>query len=190
MGADISGLRNLRPSEPLDLNDGIYKDAGEGRPFPRKGRYTLRAPEAFEFGETDAGNLRATIDPIIVDGPSEGFKVRFVRVSNKTFKRGAGLVSWMGDYLRACGIKGNLPSDPQEQADLIEGTANTVYTADLDWKLYDSARGIDLKGQDKFPKDDNGEPIPFIEVDGVDDTGNPIKQRLWANLQVTRFVSA
>lgn len=193
--ADISALGQLNPTEALDLD--TYKSVGQGRPFPRAGRYTLRAPESFPteaFGKTKAGNLSAQIDPTIVGPSHEGTVLRFTRVSAKDFRRGGEIVSQVGDYLKACGQSGKVSGDPQEVADAIERTANLTYEAEIDWRVYAKAQNRDgsdfvVEGMTNFPKDAQGNPVPYVESPTAkDEQGNPL--RLRANLQITRFYPA
>lgn len=190
--ADISSLGNLAPSEPLNLD--IYADVTASRPFPRKGRYTLRAPESFPaeaFGSTKAGSLSVQIDPTIVGPTNEGFTLRFIRVSGKAFERKGIKVSQIGDYLRSCGVRGQLTT-AQDQADAVEQTANLTYDAGIDWRVYGKGHGeggqdFVLEGMENFPSDGKGGYLPYVpsptKVDEV--TGEPIMLR--ANLVITRF---
>lgn len=202
--ADISALGGLTSSEPLDMEN--YEDvkvsSGGGFQLPPAGIYTLRAPESFPaeaFGASQAGALTAQIDPTIVGPTNEGTQVRFIRVSAKTFPRGNGLASRMGDYLRACGNRAKLDGTPQALANAVEQTAGAVYQAKLDWKAYrklpDGSK-FELKGMDNFPrnaetgthqswveaKDSNGNVVKDAE------TGEPIRAR--ANLDIVAFVAA
>jgi len=185
--ADISGLGVLNAAEPLDME--LYKNAGEARPFPRKGLYTLQANENIVFGKSKSGQLSAQIDPTIVGGANEGKKLFYTRIYATPFKRGGVTVSQVGDYLRACGIRQNVSGDPQELADAIEQTQNRVFEAELDWDVYDKGNGKTIEGMENFPKGADGEPQPWIlsEIQ-KDEQGNPL--RLFARLKVTRFVSA
>lgn len=188
--ADISGLGELRPVEQLDLAN--YKDNRESTfQLPKKGRYVVQAPSEFPasaFTRTKkTGALSAQVDPKIVGPTNEGFQIRFQKVSATTWLRDGVKVSQIGDYLRACGFSGSL-KDEQEQANAIEGTANTVYQADLDWRAYDKA-GFSIEGMEKFPKLADGTyqswvPSPTLK----DEDGEPL--RLRANLFVSRFVPA
>src|SRR3990167_3683981 len=121
MAADISNF-NILPSEALDFE--TYKLAGEGRPFPPRGRYTLRAPDSFpqEAFKPNKKNdaLTVQIDPTIVGPTGEGRVLKFTRISAKTFKRGLSTASQLGDYLVACGRSGTLSGDPQEQANAAD----------------------------------------------------------------------
>jgi hypothetical protein len=191
--ADISALGQLAPSEPLDLD--IYADTGKVRPFPRKGRYTLRAPEGFPaeaFGTTRAGSLSVQIDPTIVGPTNEGFTLRFTRVSGKTFERKGVKASQIGDYLRSCGVRGKL-STAQEQADAVEQTANLTYDAYLDWRVFgkghgDGGQDYVLEGMENFPSDGNGGFLPYVPSKSqTDESGDPVMLR--ANLIVTRFIA-
>jgi len=189
--ADISSLSGLNSAEPLDLD--IYTDAKEGFQLPKKGRYVVRAPESFDasaFGATKAGFLKATVDPTVVGPTAEGFKLRFTSVSAKPFQRGKTMVSQLGDYLRACGVRGQIPGDPQGMADAVERTAGATYQVDLDWRAYNKNTGYAVNGMDNFPKDANGEPLSYVidEEDIDPDTNEP--RRLRANLQVVRYVPA
>lgn len=188
--ADISSLGDLNASEPLDMN--IYKDTRErtGFQLPKKGRYSVRAPENFPseaFGKTQAGFLSAQVDPTIVGPSNEGYRVRFTKVSAKTFKRGGVTVSQVGDYLRACGRRVNVSGAPQELADAVEQTANLTYEVDGDWRVYEKGTGFVLEGMENFPSDGNGGHIPVIDSPTqVDENGVPNKLR--ANFVISRYV--
>ena len=192
--ADISALGNLAASEPLDL-DG-YKLSGGARPFPKKGRYTLRARGEFPaeaFGRSAAGALTVQIDPTIASGPNEGFQLRFTRVSSKVYQRGDSKVSQLGDYLKACGITGRI-ADDQDAANKAEQTANLTFDAYLDWRLYaagelEGGAPLVIDGMDNFPKDEAGNPVPYVQSKvKVGEDGEP--QVLRANLQIKRFVAS
>lgn len=193
--ADISNLGNLNSSEPLDLS--IYKPAQEFR-LPPAGRYTVRAPERFDstaFGKSKSGYLTAQVDPTIVgtiDGQptGSGMKVRFVSVSAKSWTNKQGeQESQLGRYLRAAGLNGEVPGDPQAQADAVEQTANRQYNVFLDWRARNSRTGFELVGMEKFPKLADGTHQSWIEdPEEKDDAGKPV--RLRANLMVTRFFAA
>ena len=186
--ADISALGQLNSSEPLDLDQ--YADAKESTfQLPKKGRYTVRAPETFSFGKTKNGDLSAQVDPTIVSGPHENFTIRFVKASAKPFVRSGQKVSQVGDYLRACGVRGEIPASPQAIADAVEQTANTVYEIDLDWRAYNTTTGFSLEGMEKFPSDGNGGHQSWVvDPNDTDESGNP--KRVRANLNVVRFVAA
>ncbi len=186
--ANISNF-NIAPTEELDLDS--YQVSGDSPEFPKKGRYQVRAPEMFPedaFKPNAAGTaLTVLIDPTIVGPTAEGKVLRYIRVSGKTFQRGAKTVSMLGDYLKACGITGTIPGDPQAQADAIESTAGAVYEVDLDWRVWEQG-GFELKSMNQFPSDGNGGFTPYVESPTqLDESGNP--KRLWANLNITRFVS-
>jgi hypothetical protein len=198
--ADISALGTLSPVETLDLEN--YADQRETFVLPRKGVYTLQAPESFPaaaFSATRAGYLSAQIDPTIMGPSNVGFKLRFIKVSAKPFSRSGKTVSQMGDYLRACGIKQRLAS-PQELANAVEATANQMYQAVLDWRAYDKETGFSLEGMERFPLNDKGEHLPYVEVPGttwVDEAGNPVldangnkqARRARAQLVVDRYIA-
>lgn len=187
---DISALGNLNAAEPLDLE--IYPDAGPSMNLPTAGRYTVRAPENFPaeaFGATKAGFLSAQVDPTIVGPSHEGYTIRYTRVSAKPFNRRGVKVSQLGDYLRATGRKGLVPSDPQSQADAVAETANTIYQIDTDWRVFEKATGFALEGMSRFPSDGNGGHVPVIQSPTEkNEDGSPVMLR--ANLVVTRFVPA
>lgn len=192
MSVNISALGNLVAAEPLDLDQ--YSEVKDKPKFqlPKKGRYLVRAPESFPdtaFGSTKAGHLKAQIDPTIVGPTNEGFQLRFVSISAKPYERSGGKVSQFGDYLRACGRKGALPGDPQALADAVAATAGQTYYVDIDWKAYNSVTGMEVRGMENFPVDENGEPQSWIEdPQDLTDDGSP--KRLRANLEVRRFISA
>lgn len=189
--ADISSLGTLNAVEPLDLDN--YVDNREGTfQLPPKGRYTVQAPPAFPpaaFAPNKARTaLTAQVDPTIIGPAHEGFQIRFVKVSAKAFKRGGVTVSQLGDYLRACGVKGRLTNE-QEQADAVEQTANMTYQVDIDWRAYNKGTGFSVEGMERFPSDGNGGHLPWIEDPSAkDEEGNPVRVR--ANINVVRYVPA
>jgi hypothetical protein len=185
--ADISSLTNLQAGDPIDWEG--YADAKEAAPPPRKGRYVVRAPEKFAFGSTQQGYLSAQIDPIIVGPSSEGYEIRYVKVSAKPFKRGAATVSQLGDYLRAAQSTAR-PRSPQEQADAVEATANRTYQIDGDWEGYCKQCKYTAKGEAAFPKGADGQPQPWLPCPNEckDDAGSPVQLR--ARFRVERFVAA
>ena len=192
--ADILQLGNLAVNEPLDMDD--YQLSGAPKPFPKRGRYTLRVRESFPaeaFGRSAAGALTVQIDPTIVGPTNDGFQLRFTRVSTKVYQRGESKVSQFSDFLKACGVQGRLSGDAQEAADKAEQTANLTFDAYLDWRLYAAGEGADggplvIDGMENFPKNDKGEAVPYIKSKTkLDDSGEP--QILRANLQIKRFVT-
>lgn len=184
--ADISALGELRAIEPLDLEN--YQDNKEsGASLPVKGRYTVQAPNTFPLGRTKAGALSAQVDPTIVGPTSEGYTLRFTKVSAKFFNRGGMKVSQFGDYLRACGIRNRLTNEA-ELIEAVEQTANRIYQIDVDWRAYHKD-GFSVEGMERFPSDGNGGHIPWFEHPSEkDEAGNPL--RLRANLTVDRYVPA
>lgn len=188
--ANISQLGNLNTSETLD--ESTYA-AASGSTFrlPRKGKYTVQAPEIGDtaFGASKAGYLTAQIDPIIVGPEGEGLQIRYTRVSAKTFDRGKGKASQMGDYLRSCGVT-TIPGDPQALADAVQATSGRTYEVMLDWRVFNKNTGLTIEGMENFPKDADGNPLPYVtdEKDINPETGEP--KRLRANLVVTRFLPA
>jgi hypothetical protein len=189
--ADISALGNLQSSEPLDLD--MYADAKESTfRLPRKGRYTVKAPDVIPdsaFGATQAGFLKAQIDPTVIGPTNEGFQCRYTSVSAKPFNRSGQQVSQMADYLRACGVRGKIAGDPQALADAVAQTAGLTYEVQLDWRVFNRNTGLSVEGMENFPKDDKGEPQPWITDSGdIGDDGQP--RRLRANVIVSRFYPA
>lgn len=186
--ADLSQLGGLQETEMLDLEN--YADVRESTfRLPAAGKYLLRAPESFPqaaFGRTQKGALKIQIDPTIAAGEHEGFTVRFVNVSGTVYNRGDKRVSQIGDYLRATGFKGTLKNE-QEQADAVEQTANQVYEANLDWRVYEKATGYSLEGMTRFPKNEDGTYQSWINSPTQkNEDGTPVKLR--ANLFVKSFV--
>lgn len=190
--ADIANLGQLNQSEPLDMD--LYQDVKErtGFQLPKKGRYTVRAPENFPseaFGKTQAGFLSAQVDPTIMGPSNEGYRIRFTKCSGKTFKRGGVTVSQIGDYLRACGRRVNVSGDPQELADAVENTANLTLECDGDWRAYEKGTGWVLEGMENFPSDGQGGFISSVDSPTQkDENGKPAKVR--ANFVVTRWIPA
>lgn len=187
--ADISALGEMKPVEPLDLEN--YADNKEFSAIPKAGRYTVQAPDTFPpaaFGRTKAGSLSVSIDPKVIGPTNEGYTLRFTKVSAKSFKRNGVTVSQLGDYLRAVGFRGRLTNE-QEQADAVEQTANQIYQVDLDWRAYNKTTGFTLEGMNRFPSDGNGGHQPWTtDPSEKDETGEPV--RLRANVTVVRFVPA
>jgi hypothetical protein len=185
--ADISFLGELRPVEPLDLDQ--YADNKDFAGLPKAGRYVVQAPDSFpstSFSRTKAGALSAQVDPTILGPTNEGYKLRFVKVSAKVFKRGGLSVSQLGDYLRAVGVRGRF-ADEKAQADAVESTANQTYQVDVDWRAYNKDTGYSLEGMERFPSDGNGGHQAFcLDPVAKDENGEPV--RLRANAIVTRYV--
>lgn len=185
---DISSLGNLQPAEPLDLN--LYKSAS-GFQLPKAGEYTLRAPDFTEasFSPTKAGQLQAQLDPTIVGPSNEGFQLRRQKFSAKVFERSGSKVSYLGDYLKACGMTGEVPSDPQELANAIASTSGRTYQAYCDWEANHYPSGFSVKGMKNFPSDGNGGHQSWtVHPTEKDADGQPL--RLRANLTIKRFMAA
>ena len=186
--ADLSHLGGQREIQALDLDD-TYPVAKESTfQLAPKGVYTLRAPDSFPiaaFGRTNAGAISAQIDPTIVGPTNEGYTVRFVKVSAKTFERGGKQVSQMGDYLKACGFRGRLTTE-EELVDAVTNTAGMIYQAKLDWRAYNKRTGFSLEGMERFPRNQDGTYQSWItdpaEVGKTDENGRPL--RVLASLQV------
>lgn len=200
---DISELGGLAPSQPVDVSaiPGV-KPTGSG--FPRAGRYTVRAPESFTvdptmaapgtIGKTQAGNVAARVDPVIVGPSHEGYQVRFTRISAKdyTSKNREGkeyTTSQVAEYLTSFGVKENLTGDPQQAANLIASTAGQSGEVYADWVAEHRPTGYKLVGMRNFPVDANGNPQPWVEHpdENVRDAeGNRL--RLRARLEVRRWI--
>lgn len=184
--ADISALNNLIPTSAIDLDKIVAK-----KPFqlPRAGRYSVRAPESFPptvFRATAGGHLQVQIDPTIVGPTGEGHSVRFQRVSAKTFDDNGVPTSMLGRYLRACGVTGTIPGDPQEQANLVASTAGAVYEVELDWEAHLRSTGETLKGMKNFPQNPDGTYQSWVDSTvEKDEDGQP--RRIFANLTIKRF---
>lgn len=189
--ADISALGELKQIEPLDLAN--YADNKEFTAIPAKGRYVVQAPPEFPssaFSRTKAGALSAQIDPAIVGPVNEGFRLRFIKVSAKPFKRNGKTVSQATDYLRATGLNSGVLADEAAIADAIEQTANRTYEVELDWRAYNKDTQYSLEGMERFPSDGNGGYLPWTTDPNAKDpeTGEPV--RLRAQVIVTRFIPA
>jgi hypothetical protein len=194
--ADLSHLGGLQAITPLDLEN--YAEVKESTfRLPPAGKYLLRAPESFPsaaFGRTAKGALSVQIDPTIAAGEFEGFTVKFVKVSGKTFDRSGQQVSQLGDYLISCGVRAKLTNE-QEMADAVEATAGALYEAKLDWRAYNKNTGFSLEGMQRFPKLEDGSYQSWVsdpndyEVDETgqiktDKSGNKINKRVRANLMI------
>lgn len=192
-GFSISELGNLQAAEPVDMSE----LAPKGPAFPRKGRYTLRVPEldpAFTFGSTQAGFLSATIDPTIVGPSNEGYQVRFVKLSAKTYREkvgedGSRTTSQIANFLASCGDKSTLSGDPEQAVEAVLGTQGKEFTAQLDWRAYNKRTGEATEGMENFPSDGQGGHLPWVlDEEDLDDKGRP--KRIRANIFVRRFYAA
>lgn len=184
--ADLSHLGGLKEVEQLDL-DNTYPVAKESTfSLPPKGEYILRSPDTFPqaaFGTTKNGDLSVQIDPTIVGPDHEGFTVKFVKVSAKTFERSGKKVSQVGDYLTSLGFRGVI-SDNEQIGQAIDATAGHTYKAKLDWRGYNKRTGWSVEGMERFPKLEDGTyqswTIDPSEVGKVDENGRQL--RVLANL--------
>ena len=172
----------------------LYVDSKELPPIPPKGRYTVRAPEAFgadAFGATKAGFLSVRVDPIIIaPAANEHYTIRYTKVSAKPFNRNGVRVSQVGDYLRATGRRQNVSGNPQEIADAVAETANSVFEINADWRAYCKGCQFSLEGMQKFPSDGNGGHVPVVTCPTCKDAETGLPLQLKGNLIVTRYVSA
>ncbi len=189
----ISELGNLQASEPVDLTE----QAPKGPALPSKGRYTLRVPEldpAFTFSSTQAGFLSASLDPTIVGPTNDGYQVRYVKLSAKTYREtvgedGSRTTSQIANFLAACGDKRTLSGEPEQAVEAVLEQSGKEFTAQLDWRAYNKRTGEATEGMENFPSDGQGGYLPWIvdEAD-LDEKGRP--KRIRANIYVRRFYAA
>lgn len=194
-------MGELQPVESIDLDalTPVKASGGTFRPVPPPGRYTVRAPASFDgaFGRSSAGALLSQIDPTIVGGEHDGYQIRYVKVSAKPFTQRRKVdgvettetTSQVAQYLKACGLKGAIPADQTEIANLVERTAGQMYEVETDWKVWDKFNSVEYtlrKNPDMFARDDEGNVQPFIVVKD----GEGKEMRLRANVEITRFLSA
>lgn len=183
---DISALGELKEIQPLDLEN--YKEVQKSKfTFPRKGEYTLQAPEKFVYTRTGNGDLLVDVSSTVLGPTNEGLKVRFQFVSAKPFANQPE-ISQVGMYLRAFGIKQKFTNE-QDLIAAIESTANRAYTAVLDREAKHFASGFKLRGEDKFPKDENGEPQSWVEHP-TEKNADGSALRLRANVVVAKYLPA
>ncbi len=187
--ADISSLGAVK-SINLDLGP-QYKDTKESTfRLPAAGVYLLQAPESFPaaaFGRTANGDLKVQIDPKIIGPTNEGFQLRYISVSAKSYERDGGPVSQVGDYLRATGFRGEI-NDEQELANAVESTANLTFRAKVEWRA-SKGRDFEVKGMKNFPKLADGSYQSWVEhPTEKNEEGQPL--RLRANLVIDRFYPA
>lgn len=178
--ADLSHLGGLNPIDTLDLENTYPATKESTFSLPPKGIYSVRAPETFPqaaFSRTKAGALQIQIDPTIVGPSHEGFVVRFVKISAKTFDRKGTKASQVGDYLAACGWRGVLRTEA-DIANAVEETANVVYETSLDWRAYNKRTGWSLEGMERFPQNEDGTYRSWVidpsEVGKTDENGRQL----------------
>lgn len=189
--ADLSGLGNLVTVDPLSLGDSYPEARRSTFQLAPKGTYTVQAPDSFPteaFGASQAGYLTAQIDPTIVDGPHAGFQLKYQRVSAKPFQRKGETASIAGDYLIACGFRGNLNS-PQDIADAIEATAGTTYEVKLDWRAENYQTKFKVEGMENFPRNADGTYQSWVE-DPTSTNPDGTPKRLMARLFIREFIPA
>lgn len=188
----MASIANLGLEKQEDLNLDTYSLGGAKSTFPAAGRYTLRVRENFPqeaFGATkDKSALSVQIDPTIVGPTAEGRVLKFTRINGKLSAR---KTSQLGDFLKAVGITGVVPGDPQKQADIVETTANRTFEAELDWEVYHQNPDgsiTNVKGMKNFPQREDGSYIPYLTSDQeTGEDGQP--KKLFANLRIKRFVA-
>lgn len=193
--ADLSALGQLKPVEPLDLENYVVNRKAKFQ-LPTKGKYTLQSPESFPaeaFTRSKSGALGIDISPTIIGPTNDGFKIRYQRVYSTTWKDKSGkTVSGIGNYLAAHGVKGTF-NDEQQLADAVEATAGRTYEAILDWK---ARKGQwELSGMENFPTAADGTKQSYVLADGKD--GRPLEndeqgepKRIFANLDIVYFIPA
>lgn len=190
--ADISTLSGLAPVEQLDFENYAVNQPRKSFQLPKRGVYTLRAPESFPseaFGVSKAGALTIQIDPTIVGPSNEGYQLKFIKVSAKVYKRNGQNVSQLGDYLLACGVTGDFKS-PQDLADAAEATANLTYQAELDWRAYKDNGAVNIEGMTNFPKLEDGTYQGWVEHPSAKEerNGEQVPVRVYANLFIRNFI--
>jgi hypothetical protein len=166
----------IRPPDPVQWDK--YSDGGSGKPLPPKGEYTL-IPTKVEIGRTKEGYLQATVD-VTVQAPGtpfDGYLSRFNRFNTKNWPGKA--TSGAADYLAAHGITGQQTDQEYEQA--LVATLNRPFTGMLDWEIYDSATGYNLRGYDNFPTNADGQKVSRVQHNG---------QTLFANVRIKYAKSA
>src|SRR6267154_804625 len=169
--ADISALGGLNPVEPLDLEN--YADTKDFVALPKKGRYTVQAPGEFPqaaFGRSNAGALTAQVDPTIMGPSNEGYRIRFIKPSAKTYKRGGVTVSQVEEDWKAYRKR------TDGSALSLEGMENFPSDGKGGYLPY-----VD-DTQDYVLDEATGERVTDAE-------GNALHPRVRANLFVSRFVA-
>jgi hypothetical protein len=178
---DINELEGLNEPDQVDWSQ--YEDASAPFKMPPAGKYNLRLPDEFKFRLGNAGQLLILLDPLtIVGGEYDGFKIHYYSVSTKKFSNQNAVQA--GDVLRNVGSI-NQPKTNTEWAQAFKELAGAVTTdVTCEWEAYDKETKQSLKGMTKFPKKDDGAYQPFLEMtDKVDDQGQPVTRRVWANLK-------
>lgn len=165
----------IRPPDPIDWIN--YDDGGTGRelpPCPKGANEYSFTPVKVEVDRTKEGYLMAVVDVRVNDpGKSwDGYVARFQRFSTKRWPGKNS--SSAGDYLRGHGVRGPLTSDEQYES-AFKATLNKPLRGGLDWEIYDSGSGFELKGYDNFPTDASGKKLSVIEHNG---------RKLFANVKV------
>lgn len=176
--ADVNTTQ-LREPDPIAADK--YVDSGKIVPIPPKGTYTLTTT-GIEWGATNEGYLQATLTHKVNDPGKahDGHEVRYHRINTKKWPNREG--SSMQDYLRAHGVRDIPTSNLQYQA-LVNGLAGRSFEAGIDWEIYNTEKGVTLKGMESFPVDASGNRQDWV-ADPTD-----AGKKLYARARVSFTVS-
>lgn len=189
MTSDIANMNQNPPT--LDLGDEYPETRKRSEGLPVAGVYTFRVREDFPdevFSETQKGDLRVTIAPTIADGPRQGYILKFLDLNNTAFARDGRQVSFLGDFLKACGCRSKLVgTDAIKTA--VRSTAGQMFRGYLDWEAGRKGQEIHVKGMKNFPQNADGTYQSYVNHPSQRDAqGNPVK--VWARLRITTFMEA
>lgn len=184
----LGAVQEVVPSSEWDVYDG---------PGPRKrvraGRYSFRLPTITTNDEqawtrTNSGYLQVVFTATIADGPFAGEELRYTRFSTQPFKNGKG--NFLGKLIRSLGYNGSVPQTDEDYKAIIASLAGQTFQSDVDTQYYcKGCKSTLVRNEAEAPKDENGEPVAYVECGRCIDPETGSNRRVWGNAQLTFPVS-
>lgn len=133
----------------------------------------LPTEEGMEFGYTQNGDQKVTLDPVTITAPiATGFQLRFQQASQKRFtdrKTGKTLnASQVGNLLRAAGVASVFkPQTDGEYQQALKAAAGKIVPVVIDWECYDkTTKQTVVAGYDNFEGPSGGKNPVVTTQDG------------------------